>query len=230
MTDGLIQKLEKIQQLSKEFMRDFTNEETEILLEHGISYFIYEYLGMNEKEYNALNKMRKIISAYCTQSVDNYEKEIEKDIEIPYYTLKTIVNDLETKMKSNVEKECKNSCSGKEEKDIQNKAKALCDMLNLIPKNANNWIECYVKYVKDHKSVLDVLKSDNSGYTEDEKAGDVLDAIKDATIDACIEVLRKKGEIELDPEIMSEVTSKLWHSEENIRINIVNNKLKVEFK
>ena len=224
MINGLIKKLENLDELRRIIMRPLTEEEVNIILEHDVDYFIHEELGMNDKEYEGLKKIRKIISAYCTKSEEDYEKELEGDIQIPYYALKTIVNDMEDRL--NVKDSSKKTC----EPSVEEKANSLRDILNMIPKSADNWIKCYVKYVKDHRSVLDVLKSDHSGYTTDEKVGDVLDAIKDATIDACIDELRKTGEIELDSEIMSEVTSKLWHSEDNIRINIVNNKLKVEFK
>ena len=182
---------------------------------------------MNESEFNGLKKIEDIISAYCTKSQEDFDKELDGDIEIPYYALKSIVNAMEDKMKGTASEE---KCSEEATVDVGGKAVALCNLLNKIPESADNWVREYVKLVKDHTSVLDVFKQDQSGYTEDEKVGDIVDAIKDAVIDACIEKLKVEGEIELDPEIMSEVTSKIWHSTDNVRINIANNKLKVEFK
>lgn len=217
--NGLIENLKGLAELRKNIMRDFNDKDVDIIANHGIDYFIHEHLAMNDKEYEALKKIRKIISAYCTESEDRYEKELEGNIEIPYYTLKTIVNDLEERMK---EKDTHSDTT-------EEKAKHLCEILNMLPVSSHNWIECYVKYVKDHNSVINALNLDDNS-TQDEKVGNVLDAIKDSVIDACIDYLKVNGEIELDSEIMSEVASKLWHEFESIRINIVNNKLKVEFK
>lgn len=232
--------LKQLQDLSQTLMRDLTEKELNTITQNGIYYFIHEVLGMNDAEFAGLKKIRKLISAYCTQSQAAFDRELASDIEIPYYTLKSIVNALEDKMKgqpketwgtcpskdnADCNKECKN-----EDSSNATKAQELCDILNKIPKSVHNWLECYVKNVTDHKTVLDVLKSGQCPQTEDERIGDIVDAIKDATIDACIAKLKTEGEIELDPEIMSEVTAKIWHSEDNVRINIVNNKLKVEFK
>ena len=229
-----------LEEISNTLMRDLTQEELDIILNKGYDYFITEKLAMSMEEYKALEKIKNIISAYCTKSQADFEKELEGEIDIPYYALKSIVNSLEDKIKDKASKEQVDSCGveattemvdsetkcSKEEAD----ALELCNLLNKIPDSVHNWLECYVKYVKDHKSVIDVLKSGKCPETEDERIGDIVDAIKDATIDACIEKLKVDGEIELDPEIMSEVTSKIWHSEYNVRINITNNKLKVEFK
>ena len=232
--------IKTLQELSNTLMRDLTQEELNIILDKGVDYFINEELGMNKAEFDALKKIKDIISAYCTKSQADFDNELEGDITIPYYALKSIVNAMEDKMKGTVEEKEKKSevwgenpaseCIKTEDSSNKTKAQELCDLLNKIPESIHNWVECYVKYVTDHKTVLDVLKSDHSGYTEDERIGDIVDAIKDAVIDACISKLKAEGEIELDPEIMSEVTAKIWHSEDNVRINITNNKLKVEFK
>lgn len=223
-----------LQELSNTLMRDLTKEELNLILEKGVDYFISEKLGMNESEFNGLKKIEDIISAYCTKSQEDFDKELEGDIEVPYYALKSIVNAMEDKMKGKATKEHEDEGCPVDSDDQCDetgaKALELCSLLNKIPGSADNWMREYVKLVKDHSSVLDVLKSGQCPQTEDERIGDILDAIKDSVIDACIEKLKAEGEIELDPEIMSEVTSKIWHSKDNVRINIVDNKLKVEFK
>jgi len=223
-----------LQELSNTLMRDLTQEELNLILEKGVDYFISEKLGMNESEFNGLKKIEDIISAYCTKSQEDFDKELEGDIEVPYYALKSIVHAMEDKMKGKAQEDCVNKKEAVDSEDqcdeIEAKALELCSLLNKIPGSADNWMREYVKLVKDHTTVLDVLKSEQCLQTEDERIGDILDAIKDSVIDACIEKLKTDGEIELDPEIMSEVTSKIWHTQDNIRINITNNKLKVEFK
>lgn len=212
------------------FMRNLTADEINIILDNGLNYFIHETLGMSDEEFEGFKKIKRIISAYCTKSQEDFDRELNNDIEIPYYALKTIVNALEERMKDKACKETITTTTKESVDETESKAAELCNLLNKIPNSADNWMRCYVKYVKYHSQVLDAMKKDSMNETEDQKVGNILDAIKDSVIDACIEKLKTDGEIELDPEIMSEVTSKLWHTEDNIRINITNNKLKVEFK
>lgn len=89
------QKLFEAQLLERELMRDLTDQELMIVFEYGKEYFLTNYLGMNEAEYQGLIKITQLISAYCTKTYDDYEAVLNSgDLDIPLAALETIVNDL----------------------------------------------------------------------------------------------------------------------------------------
>lgn len=87
--------LKDVQLLEKDLMRDLTNEEIAAVINKGWEKFLAEDLKMDTDDFNALQKMREIISAFCTKDQDDYEESLEGDITTAYLALKTIVNDME---------------------------------------------------------------------------------------------------------------------------------------
>lgn len=87
--------LKDVQLLEKDLMRDLTNEEIAAVINKGWEKFLAEDLKMDTDDFNALQKMREIISAFCTKNQDDYEESLEGDITTAYLALKTIVNDME---------------------------------------------------------------------------------------------------------------------------------------
>jgi len=213
--------------LEKDLLRDLTETEKNLLKKLGWRKFISEYLGMNESEYFTLRKITKLISAYCTQTEDVYDAELASKkhrdlLPLVAITLKCILNDVEREIKSDETPE--------EDEDPKFKAQLLATLLNEIPENEHIWLEYYLKMVTDYTPIMDIIDEADDYEDSDEMSGDLLDAIKDSVIEACIEELREKETIELPTPILTEVTSAIWHSDENVRIEIKDNKLTVKFK
>lgn len=102
------EKLFEAQLLERELMRDLTDQELMIVFENGKDYFIYDYLGMSEDEYKGMKKLTELLSAYCTQTYDEYENVLYSgDLMLPLAALETIVNDIKAREQSKVT--CKNS-------------------------------------------------------------------------------------------------------------------------
>lgn len=212
--------------LEKDLLRDLTETEKNLLKKIGWRKFISEYLGMNESEYFTLRKITKLISAYCTQTEDVYDAELNSKkhkelLPLVAITLKCILNDVEETIKPEEEKE---------DKDPKYRAQLLATLLNEIPENEHIWLEYYLKMVTDYSPIMDIIDDADEYEDSDEMSGDLLDAIKDSVIDACIDNLREKETMELPTPILTEVTSAIWHSDENVRIEIKDNKLTVKFK
>mgnify|MGYP004554257023 FL=1 len=213
--------------LEKDLLRDLTETEKNLLKKLGWRKFISEYLGMNESEYFTLRKITKLISAYCTQTEDVYDAELgskkHRDLlPLVAITLKCILNDVEREIKSDETPE--------EDEDPKYRAQLLATLLNEIPENEHIWLEYYLKMVTDYSPIMDIIDDADDYEDSDEMSGDLLDAIKDSVIEACIEELREKETMELPTPILTEVTSAIWHSDENVRIEIKDNKLTVKFK
>lgn len=216
--------------LEKDLLRDLTETEKNLLKKIGWRKFISEYLGMNESEYFTLRKITRLISAYCTQTEDVYDAELNskkfKDLlPLVAITLKCILNDVENTIKCD-----ETSKKEVEDEDPKYRAQLLATLLNEIPENEHIWLEYYLKRVTDYSPIMDIIDDADEYDDSDEMSGDLLDAIKDSVIEACIEELRKKETMELPTPILTEVTSAIWHSDENVRIEIKDNKLTVKFK
>lgn len=212
--------------LEKDLLRDLTETEKNLLEKIGWRKFISEYLEMNESEYFTLRKITRLISAYCTQTEDVYDAELNSKkhkeiLPLVAITLKCILNDVEETIKSGKEKE---------DEDPKYRAQLLATLLNEIPENEHIWLEYYLKMVTDYSLIMDIIDDADEYDDSDQMSGDLLDAIKDSVIDACIEELRKKETMELPNPILTEVTSAIWHLDENVRIEIKDNKLTVKFK
>lgn len=213
--------------LEKDLLRDLTETEKNLLKKIGWRKFISEYLGMNESEYFTLRKITKLISAYCTQTEDVYDAELNSKkhrdlLPLVAVTLKCILNDVETTIKNDEVEE--------EDEDPKYRAQLLATLLNEIPENEHIWLEYYLKMVTDYSPIMDIIDDADDYEDSDEMSGDLLDAIKDSVIEACIEELHTKEAMELPTPILTEVTSAIWHSDENVRIEIKDNKLTVKFK
>lgn len=105
MTEKMEKTLEDVRLLEKDLMRDLTIGEKTDIITKGWKHFLFETLGMDIDDYRGLQQIRRIVSAYCTQSQDEYEKMLKGDISIAYLAMKSMVNDMEDELFKNVKKE-----------------------------------------------------------------------------------------------------------------------------
>lgn len=105
MTEKMEKALEDVRLLEKDLMRDLTIGEKTDIITNGWKHFLFETLGMDIDDYRGLQQIRRIVSAYCTQSQDEYEKVLKGDISIAYLAMKSIVNDMEDEIFKDVKKE-----------------------------------------------------------------------------------------------------------------------------
>lgn len=67
MNNELMKNLEKVISLEKTLMRDLTEEELEYIKDHDVNDFFFDVLGFDEDDLAVLNKIRQLISDYCTR-------------------------------------------------------------------------------------------------------------------------------------------------------------------
>lgn len=206
--------------IEKDLMRDLTVTEKALLTSFGTEKFITKYLGMTEAEYRTLQAIRRILSAYCTQTEDYYDEALAdpsyaKYLPLVEMTLDCIHNDIVKQIDEN-----KKSA----------KPQLLDTLLNGIPESEKVWVEFYNKLVKDNTKLMDIVDDAESYDDKDEMVGELLDTIKDCVVDACIEKLHKEDTMILPKAIRDEVIATLWGTEDNIQIRVVDNTLTVKFK
>ena len=70
---------EKIESLEKILMRDLDEDEINYLIEHSIEDFLYDILGFEEEDLQVLNRIRKIVSEYCTRPDNDHTSDDVED-------------------------------------------------------------------------------------------------------------------------------------------------------
>lgn len=104
MAEKMKKALEDVRLLEKDLMRDLTIEEKTDIIKNGWKHFLFETLGMDIDDYRGLQQIRRIVSAYCTQTQDAYEAALKGDIAIAYLAMKSMVNDMEDELFKDIKK------------------------------------------------------------------------------------------------------------------------------
>lgn len=77
MNNELMKNLGKILSLEQTLMRDLTEDEIEYIKDHDIKDFFFDVLGFDDKDLAVLNKIRKLISDWCTRPQLEHEDEYD---------------------------------------------------------------------------------------------------------------------------------------------------------
>lgn len=230
--------LKDVQLLEKDLMRDLTNEEIAAVINKGWEKFLAEDLKFNQDEFQAMLKIREIISSFCSRDQDAYDKALEGDISSAYLVLEHILEDMNDKLEK-----CSTNphCSTQKEKEcetIANVANTMSEVLDSLPAKSNKWLREYIKMDPDYSEMIDLVTKyvtddrgeyDEDYYSFDELCGDVSDHIKDTVIKGIADkLLANKGKaIVLDTEILDEVFDYLLNTNQNIKVRAVNNQITV---
>ena len=214
-------RLIEIEKLEKNMLRPLSAEEKEYVLAHGASEFIEDYLEFDHDDDFTYERIKTLISAYCTQSEDAFYNEVHKDNGSALMVLKTIVNALKLK-----ENSCGIDCSCNSKKGLK------CDETESVYSSDNNkdFLQFLIDLVNDSKKET---KEEPKEETKCEIFNRVTDCEGDC--DQCdwitylIGRLKEGEELELSDREIESICDRLHETENNYAVKIINNKISAKF-
>lgn len=208
--EELVERIENVKTLEKNMLRELTPEEKEYVLENGIKDFITNYLEFDKDDDFTFKRIKTLISAFCTDSYEAFETELDKDNGNAIPVLKTIVNALEDAATRKAMSEVKDAPEHK-----CNVGLDLSRALELFP------------------SLAPLFKKNNMEVDKCEKFDRVTEC--EGNCEKCdwitylIERLKEGEELELSDEEIEAVSDKILATERNVRIKVINNKMSAKF-
>lgn len=222
MTYELIKaRLIEIEKLEKNMLRPLSDEEKEYVLAHGASEFIEDYLEFDHDDDFTYDRIKALISAYCTLSEDAFYNEVQKDNGSALMVLKTIVNALELK-----ENSCGVDCACISKKGLK------CGETESVYASDDNkdFLQFLIDLVKDSKKET---KEEPKEETKCEIFNRVTDC--EGNCDQCdwitylIGRLKEGEELELSDKEIESICDRLHETENNYAVKIINNKISAKF-
>lgn len=233
-------RLENVAKLEKNMLRDLTEEEKDYIMENGVNPFIEKKLEFSKDDDFTFKRVKALISAYCTQSEPEFYNQVyEQDNGSALLVLKTICNALEEAelIKKNKKEAVPEAVLPKVAEDEKLNEDELFGEGET--KDYNYTTDTLLSYVKPLLDLfgLDVSFKDVTSENKDSEKCEKFDRVTecDGNCENCdwisylIGRLKEGEELELSQEEINTITDRLWESEDNVSIKVVNNKISAKF-
>lgn len=237
MTNRLMRAIRRVGTAETQLMRQLTDEEACTVMWSGIDQ-LREDLDLTEQEFDLMQKIRKIISAYCLKDKETYLDELKDNSQAAIDVLESIVKDYYTKLDHYTALD-----------PVENPGD--CDP-DLVPENGANkdylvlrlaeilteahldkdWVKNWAEHCSNEK-VLEIIEQETLPEDKDETPKKVIDQIKSDVLESLVNDLKEGMRVTFfddEEEIIESVMTKLMEDYDHVSVKLVNNVMSASFK
>lgn len=200
--------LHDIELIEKDLMRDLTEDEKQTIVNDGFKTFFND-LKIDKATYKLIRNLKDIVGQYMSGTIEDYDKAIAKSTPEMKEIFNFIAKDIDEHLHQSENKLCKCEDAG------------ICN-----PGDPVSSSEDQCCYPSDEKCCY---PSEDQCCSSDEECCSNPAVDYDTTIlDTCISALKSGKELTLNEKLIDNIIDKLWETEDNIQIKVVNNTISIK--